>query len=210
LRLDSTLVEAWFLMGNLWQDSLELHRAIDAYRRGTAVRPHANSLANIAFDYCWLHQPDSALVWADSAVKVDPANVFAREAVAFAHRGRGEWEAARPAYEAVIRLGNGPEQVFGFAGLAELAWRRNERGAAESILRQAIAHADTLKPAPHDAAYLAWGYAATGQPERALSLLERFEPRGDKHFQLHLQREPMLDALRTLPRFRALLERPTR
>ena len=205
LRLDSTLVEAWYLMGNLWQDSLELHRAIDAYRRGTTVRPHANSLANIAFDYCWLHQPDSALVWADSAVNVDPANVLAREAVAFAHRGRGEWEAARPAYEAVIRLGNGPEQVFGFAGLAELAWRRNERGAAESILRQAIAHADTLKPAPHDAAYLAWAYAGTNQPERALALLERYEPRGDKHFQLPLQREPMLDALRPLSRFQALL-----
>ena len=206
LKLDSTSVDAWFQLGNLWQDSLELHRAVDAYRRGVTIRPtHANSLAFIGFAYCWLGQPDSALVWADSAVKVDPGNVLARQAVAFAHRGRGEWEAARPAYEAVIRLGNGPEQVFGFAGLAELAWRRNERGAAEKILRQAIAHADTLKPAPHDAAYLAWAYAGTNQPERALRLLERYEPRGDKHFQLHLQREPMLDALRPLPRFRALL-----
>jgi serine/threonine protein kinase/tetratricopeptide (TPR) repeat protein len=211
LRIDSTWVDTWFQLGSLWQDSLELHRAIDAYRRGTAVQPtHANSLAFIGFVYCWLRQPDSALVWADSAVKVDPSNTLARQAVAFAHRGRGEWDAARPAYEAVVRLGNGPEQVFGFAGLAELAWRRNDRGAAEGIIRQAIARADTLNPTIHDAAYLAWGYAQTGQTERALRLLERFEPHSDRHFQLHLQREPMLDALRTRPRFQALLVRADR
>jgi tetratricopeptide (TPR) repeat protein len=164
----------------------------------------------MGFVYCWLGQPDSALVWADSAVKVDPSNVLARQAVGFAHRGRGEWEAARPAYEAVVRLGNGPEQVFGYAGLAELAWRRNDRRAADGIIKQAVAHADTLTPTIHDAAYLGWGFAQTGQPERALRLLERFEPRADKHFQLHLQREPMLDALRKFPRFQALLVYPAR
>jgi tetratricopeptide (TPR) repeat protein len=210
LTLDSTSVDAWFQLGSLWQDSLELHRAIDAYRRATTIRPHANSLGFMAFAYCWLRKPDSALVWADSAVTVDPSNVLARQAVAFAHRGRGEWEASRPAYEAVIRLGNGPEQIFGFAGLAELAWRRNDRSGADSIMRQGAARADTLKPTIHDAAYLAWGYAQTGQPERALRLLERFEPRADKHFQLHLQREPMLDALRTAPRFQALVWRDGR
>jgi len=210
LKLDSTSVDAWYQLANLWQDSLELHRAIDAYRRAVTIRPtHANSLAFIAFAYCWLRQPDSALVWADSAVKVDPANVLGRQAVAFAHRGRGEWDATRPAYDAVVRLGNGPEQVFGFAGLAELAWRRHDRRAAESILRQATAHADTLNPTIHDAAYLAWGYAQTGQPERALRLLEHFDPRSDKHFQLHLKREPMLDALRALPRFQSLLVGPS-
>ena len=209
LKLDSTSVDAWFQLGSLWQDSLELRRAIDAYRRGTRVRPtHANSVAFMGFVYCWLRQPDSALVWADSAAKIDPANVLARQAVAFAHRGRGEWEATRLAYDAVVRLGNGPEQVFGFAGLAELAWRRHDRSAAENIMRQATAHADTLNPTIHDAAYLAWGYAQTGQPERALRLLERYEPRSDKHFQLHLKREPMLDALRALPRFQALLLGP--
>jgi tetratricopeptide (TPR) repeat protein/tRNA A-37 threonylcarbamoyl transferase component Bud32 len=209
LKLDSTSVDAWYQLGNLWQDSLELHRAIDAYRRAVTIRPtHANSLAFIAFAYCWLRQPDSALVWADRAVKVDPENVLGRQAVAFAYRGRGEWDATRPAYDAVVVLGNGPEQVFGFAGLAELAWRRHDRRAAESILRQATAHADTLNPTIHDAAYLAWGYAQTGQPERALRLLEHFAPRSDKHFQLHLKREPTLDALRALPRFQALLVGP--
>jgi len=211
VKLDSTSVDGWFQFGSLWQDSLELRRAIAAYRHAVTVRPtHANSLAFIGFVYCWLGQPDSALVWADSAVKVDPSNVLARQAVGFAHRGRGEWDATRPAYEAAVRLGNGPEQLFGFAGLAELAWRRNDRRAADRILKQAVAHADTLTPTVHGAAYLAWGFAQTGQPERALRLLERYEPRADKHFQLHLQREPMLDALRKLPRFQALLVHPAR
>jgi tetratricopeptide (TPR) repeat protein len=158
--------------------------------------------------YCWLRNPDSALVWADSAAKVEPSNVLSRQAVGFAHRGRGEWEAARPAYDAVVRLGNGPDQTFGFAGLAELAWRRGDRAAAESLLRRAAANVDTLNPTLHDASYLAWGYAQTNQRERAINLLERFEPRNDRHFQLHLLREPMLDTLRSMARFRALLARP--
>jgi tetratricopeptide (TPR) repeat protein/tRNA A-37 threonylcarbamoyl transferase component Bud32 len=209
LKIDSTSVDAWYQFANLWQDSLELHRAIDAYRRAITIRPtHANSLAFMGFVYCWLRQPDSALVWADSAVKVDPANVLARQAVAFAYRGLGQWDSTRTAYDAVVTLGNGPEQAFGFAGLAELAWRRHDRIAANRILRQATAHADTLNPTIHDAAYLAWGYAQTAQPERALRLLEHFDPRSDKHFQLHLKREPTFDALRALPRFQALLVGP--
>jgi tetratricopeptide (TPR) repeat protein len=206
LKLDSTSVDAWFQLGNLWQDSLELHHAIDAYHRGATIRPrHSNSLAFMAFAYCWLRKPDSALIWADSAARVDPSNVFGRQAVGFARRGLGQWNEARPSYEAVVRVGNGPDQIFGYAGLAELAWRRGDRAAADNLLTRAAASIDTLNPTVHDAVYLAWGYAETDHRERALRLLERFEPVADAHFQLHLLREPMLDTLRSLPRFRALI-----
>ena len=75
------------------------------------------------------------------------------------------------------------------------------------MIVHALAVADTTHPTVHDAAYLAWAFVATNQPERALRILERYEPRRDMHFQLHLQRDPALDPLRSNPRFRALLAR---
>ncbi|HJX88303.1 MAG TPA: hypothetical protein VJ277_12135, partial [Gemmatimonadales bacterium] len=52
---------------------------------------------------------------------------------------------------------------------------------------------------------LASAYAAIGEPQRALSWLERYQPRGNLHFQLHLRRDLQLDPLRGLRRFEALL-----
>jgi len=96
---------------------------------------------------------------------------------------------------------------MGWAGLAELAYRRGNRRAASMFVARATATSDTIHPSLHDAAYLAWAYAQTGQPNRALTVLERFDPRFDAHFQLHVQFDPMLDPLRQEPRFRRLLRR---
>jgi hypothetical protein len=59
----------------------------------------------------------------------------------------------------------------------------------------------------HDAPYIAWGYAAFGDTSRALRILERYEPRTDSHFQLHLHCDAGLDPLRAIPRFKVLLVR---
>ena len=91
--------------------------------------------------------------------------------------------------------------------LADIAARQGNRVAADTLLRRALAIVDTLHPTLHEAAYLAWGFAALGDKNRAIRLLERYQPRGEAHYQLHLQRDPLLDPLRSLPAFRALLVR---
>ncbi|MGE5101780.1 MAG: protein kinase domain-containing protein [Deltaproteobacteria bacterium] len=209
LRIDSTVAEAWFLMGNVWGDSLESRRAIDAYRRAISIDPgYKNALAFLAFQYMWMRNNDSALVWADSGKKVDATHITIRQASAEVRRARHDWPEAEEDYQAVIRIGTGSDRITGWAGLAELAYRRGDRHAADTLIARATAAADTIHPSLHDAAYLAWAYAETGQPGRALALLERFEPRFDAHFQVHLQFDPMLDRLRQEPRFRRLLRRP--
>jgi tetratricopeptide (TPR) repeat protein/tRNA A-37 threonylcarbamoyl transferase component Bud32 len=208
LSIDSMNADVWFMISGVWQDSLENRRAIDALRQAVKLDPRdSNSLGFIGMNYLWLRNNDSAIVWADSARKVDPVAIWARQVRGSALSELGNIPEAEKEYEAATRLGRGPDQVYAFAGLAEIYFKRGDRHAADTTLKHAIARADTTHPSVHDAAYLAWGYAGTGQHERALRLLERYQPRKDVHFQLHLQRDPWLDPLRSKPRFTALLTR---
>jgi tetratricopeptide (TPR) repeat protein len=209
IRIDSTRAEAWLLLGNVWADSLEPRRAIDAYRRAIAINPRqANAMGYLSFLYLWNGNVDSALVWGDSGTKVDPGQIFARQALGFVRRARREWAMAETEYQAVLNIGTGSDRAEAWAGLAELAWERGDRRAADTLVVHGLAGADTLHPTLHDAVYLSWGLAAIGRRDAAFRLLERYEPRFDSHFQQHLEGDPVLDALRSDRRFIRLLRRP--
>jgi serine/threonine protein kinase len=209
LRIDSTNADAWLLMGNIWADSLEPRRAINAYRRALTINPgHKNAAGYLALLYLWNGNNDSALVWADSGVKIDASQIFVRQVLSHVRRARREWPLAETEYRAVLRLGTGPDQIHGWAGLAEMAWQRGDKRAADTLIARGVALADTLHPSLHDAVNLAWAFSTTGRHDLALRMLERFDPRFDSHFQQHLLGDPTLDALRAEPRFVALLRRP--
>lgn len=121
---------------------------------------------------------------------------------------RGDTAAAAEQLRTLITLAEGVDETEAWVGLAEIAVRRHDRRAADTLLARAAAVVDTTRPAVHDAAYLGWGYTALGDTARAFRILERYTPRADAHFQLHLQCDATLDPLRGSRRFGVLLIRP--
>jgi len=208
IQLDSSNADAWHYMGSTWEDSLEPARAVDAWRHALRIDPtHRQALGFMSLHYMWARQYDSALVWGDNGKRIDPGHVLIRQGLSMTELLTGDTARAAEDFLGEIRVSTGRDEGFGWVGLADIAARQGNRVAADTLLRRALAIVDTLHPTLHEAAYLAWGFAALGDKNRAIRLLERYQPRGEAHYQLHLQRDPLLDPLRSLPAFRALLVR---
>jgi serine/threonine-protein kinase len=208
IALDSNNADAWHYMGVTWEDSLEAARALDAWRHTLRIDPtHRQALGFMSLHYMWARQYDSAVAWGDSGKRIDPTHVLIRQGLAQSELLRGDTARAADDFRAEVRVSMGRDEAFGWAGLADIAARQGNRLAADTLLRRAIAIVDTLRPTLHEAAYLGWAFAALGEKDRAIRVLERFEPRAEAHYQLHLQRDPLLDPLRSMPAFRALLVR---
>ena len=76
-------------------------------------------------------------------------------------------------------------------------------------MKEAELEANAYSPPPlHPAVFIAEAYAQLGQADRALSWLERYQPRASLHFQVHLRCDPPLDPIRGDPRFKSLLTIP--
>jgi len=211
IALDSNSADAWHYAAVAWDDSLEPARALASWRRAVRIDPtHRLSLGFLGQHYNWMRQYDSAVAWADSGRRIDPTYLLVRQQLGVASMYRGDTARAVENFRAAIELGKGPDEVTGWVGLADIALRRRDRRSADTLFAHALALVDTLHPTLHDAAYMAWGYVAFGDTARALQLLERYDPRTDLHFQLHLHCDPGLDPLRAMPSFEALLVRKVR
>ena len=208
IALDSSNADAWHFYAVAWDDSLEPGRARVAWQRALRIDPsHRLSLGFLGQHFNWMRQFDSAARWADSGRRIDPTNLLVRQQLGFAKLHLGDTAAAAENFRATIQIGKGPDEVVGWVGLSDVALREGDRRGADSLFAHALALVDTLHPTLHDAANIAWGYVALGDTTRALRMLERFDPRTDSHYQLHLHCDAGLDPLRALPRFRALIVR---
>jgi len=210
IALDSSNADAWHYAALAWDDSLEPARAVAAWKRAVRIDPtHRLALSFLSQHYNWMHQFDSARVWGDSSLRIDPTYLLARQQIALAQLAQRDTIRAAENFRASIRLGKGPDEVPGWVGLSEIALQAGNRRAADTLFARALAFVDTLHPTLHDAASIAWAYVAFGDTARALQILERYDPTADSHFQLHLHCDPGLDSLRSLARFKAMLVHPT-
>jgi tetratricopeptide (TPR) repeat protein len=212
LALDSTVGEAWHTRAQALAESGDLDGALVEWRHAIRVDPTYNqALAFLALGYYWQHRYDSAAVWADSAVALDPTYILARTTVGNVEIERGNFARAEAAFDAARRVsGDGDVEAANImAGGALTEARAGRRGEARTLLQRAESLATAFRPVPlHTAVYVAEAYAALGDANRALGWLRRYDAQRDLHYQLHLRCDPPLAPLETNPRFDSLLIRP--
>jgi hypothetical protein len=174
-----------------------------------AIDPgYTQGLAFLALQHYRGRRYDSAAVWADSAVAVDPTYLLARTVAGDVAMERGDFARARAAVDAARRLSTEVEVVNALAQSAELEARAGAEVRAREILRSADSLGGVYSPTPlHTALYLAIAHAWVGDAAGAVAWLRRYAPTEDLHFQLHLRCDPPLDRLRSDSSFEALIDR---
>jgi adenylate cyclase len=206
IAFDSLNADAWSDLGLALLEAGDTVSAAAAARRAVALSPgEPRILTTIALYFYWQRQYDSAAVWADSIIGVDPTFLSGRRMAGTIALARGRREEAAAQFGAARAVGPGPERVWALGGLACTAAGRGDSAAARLLVTEAESLTAPANPALHSAVFIAWAYVALGQPARALDWLERFRPVGDLHFQRHLKGDKPLDPLRGEPRFQALL-----
>jgi len=210
LALDSTIVEAWHVLGLSLAETGDVSGAVDAWRRAIRIDPSSTQgVAYLALGHYWLRQYDSAAAWADSAVAMEPNFILARLVAGSVAIELGDFARGAAAFDAARRLTADVDAVNALAGIALAEARAGRREHARALLQRAESLATAYQPVPlHTAVYLSEARAGLGEADRALAWLTRYEPRRDLHFQLHLRCDPPFAPLLVDSRFRSLLIQP--
>ncbi len=210
LQLDSANAPAWHALGVSLEESGDVKGAVEAWRRSVRADPrYTQGLAFLSLGHYWHRQYDSAAVWADSSVAVDPNYVLGWATIGQVAIERGEFARATAAMEAARRLSTDVEVANALAVRAVAEARAGHTADARATMRDAETVAARYVPAPlHTAAWMAEGYASLHDVNHAVDWLGRYHPASDLHFQLHLRCDPAFDPIAHDRRFRALLTGP--
>ncbi len=210
LSLDSMSGPGWQTEAMIFADRGNIPAAMTAWDRGTRVAPgYAEGAAFRGQGYYWRRQFDSAQIWADSAIALDPEYIFARTIRGYVAVERGDFAKGVDAFDAARRLGDDIEIVNALAGRALAEARAGRTSDARQLLRRADSLGASYRPTPlHTAIDIAEAYASLHDADGAYAWLARVEQPHDLHFQLHLRCDAPLDPIAADPRVRKLLLTP--
>jgi Tfp pilus assembly protein PilF len=149
-------------------------------------------LSFLGFHYLWTGKYKDGVVYTDSAVKLDPTFLTARESSAQLALELGRAADAQSTYEAQIALTSGRQlgTMYGMLAIAQMD--QGDTASARENIARAKSIANMNNPNRHEAAWLGAVLAAAGDTSGAVKLIESYKPRSDLHFQLHLKRDPRL------------------
>ena len=205
--LDSTIPLAWHMRARLAAENGDLPSALRAWHRAVELDPrYLNGLAFLALGFYWHRQFDSAAVWADSVLALDPSFILGRTAAGSIAIERGDYARALSAFDAAKRLTTAVAMVEALAGTAQTKARMGQRQQARALLAQVDSMSRGFIPMPlHTAVYVAEAWAELGEPGPAVRWLEKYDRPRDLHFKLHLRCDPPFDRIRARSDFAALV-----
>jgi serine/threonine protein kinase len=193
IALDSTYVAAWFELGLVTQEQFDDSATLAAWTRAAQLDPaNTEVLSFLALHYLWTGEYEKGTKWADSAVNLDPTYALARDATGQLAIELGRLSEARRQFEVQARLNKGREQGNSYAMLTRIYAKEGNMARAREQLSHAFQLIDSVYPNRHEAPYIAAALAAMRDTLGAVRFIQKYQPREDLHFQLHLKRDPGL------------------
>jgi Tfp pilus assembly protein PilF len=207
LSADSMNGDAWFALARARDELLDSTGARVAYEHAVRLAPtNIELLAFFALHYHYANTPRSGMLWADSALAIDPTYQLGRSAAVHLALEAGDLRLAERHLLALQRVARGRERVLPLTHAARLAALKGDNAASRRFAQEAGQLVDSTTLTKHESVFLAAAFSAAGDTAEAYRWLAVYSPRTDIHFQLHLHTDWELAWLRD-ERYRHLLSR---
>jgi serine/threonine-protein kinase len=180
----------------------KVDEAVAELERATTLEPLSlinNAIATTA--YLYARKNDKALVQAQTAFDLDPTFILSRHWLGMALIANGKYDEAIALHRQIT-----PDSPFGWISVVVIAHAYAKQGKRAEAEQQLALLRDLAKTRYVRPFYLASIYATLGDKDKAFAELERsFEERDCYLGRISV--DPLMDPLRTDPRFKSLLKR---
>jgi len=236
LELDNSLAEAHASLGLLDTLELRLDRAVSDFERAIELKPNYATAhhwlmlgrlslgrfdqaiaegkraieldplsliinADLSWAYFCAHRFDEAETQVYKTMEIDPRFFLAHYYLGGMLQSKGHVNEAIREFQKAVELNN---DAYSLAMLGQAYARNGQKDEAQKILARLTEEAKSRYIAPY-----AWAliYLGLGEKERAIDELERAYRTGDTNYLFVVKVDPLLDSLRGIPRFDALVEK---
>jgi arylsulfatase A-like enzyme/Tfp pilus assembly protein PilF len=169
IRQDPKVIDAWFMLGNMYAKVGRQQEAIPYFKQSLALKPDDDmAVVNLANAYHQIGKDDEALVGFKRFLELDPKNAQVRYSMAEILLDRGDLADAERELREAIALE--PKLVAARNALGVVALKRGDVSGAEREIRAAIAEKSDVRLAHFNLALVA---EERGHPQEAIAEYEK-------------------------------------